>query len=230
MRAARTQSKLRLVVSNEHPHETTTQASAIGLSRSVWGIDWKSHFPLSLDGGKIVARVGDYSKVASFLQSHMADIYGRDPVAQSFVDTGTGARQPFYETAGDFFLFQHDLRTIGTFVGNAVDWATYYVRNIAILPDFQGRKLYSGFLAHLLEVLKLNGVQRVEVDIAPSNLGHIHLVNKLQFNITGFQVSERWGALVRFTKFFNARSEDVFLDRFCSGVKPQRTSISLRRK
>jgi len=97
----------------------------------------------------------------------------------------------------------------------------FRVRNCSILPAFQGGGRYQSLLRHLISVLGENGIDRIEGDVAPSNLGHIHVLNKLKFNITGFNLSERWGALVHFTHFTNPKPEKVFLDQFCDGVKPQ---------
>ena len=73
----------------------------------------------------------------------------------------------------------------------------------------------------LFEQLKRAGVERVEADTSPANMATMHLLTRLRFNMTGTTLSERWGAHVHFTKFLDERSEGVFLEQFCSGVKYQ---------
>lgn len=90
-----------------------------------------------------------------------------------------------------------------------------------MIPEYQGNGNYQKLLLHLLHVLSTHGVERVEGDVAPSNLGHIHVLNKLQFNITGFSISDRWGTMLHFTKFLRKETESLFLNQFCHGVKPQ---------
>jgi hypothetical protein len=45
--------------------------------------------------------------------------------------------------------------------------------------------------------------------------------NKLEFNVNGIALSERWGTLIHFTKILNSTGEKVFLDQFCVGTRPQ---------
>jgi hypothetical protein len=49
----------------------------------------------------------------------------------------------------------------------------------------------------------------------------MHIATRLKFNQTGTLLSERWGAMVHFTKFLSEEKEEVFLRQFCSGVKYQ---------
>jgi hypothetical protein len=100
------------------------------------------------------------------------------------------------------------------------------MRSMAILPSFQGQGLFQDFLSHLFNVLKAHGVNRVTGDVSPSNLVSSHIFNKMQFNVTGYTVSDRWGALTQFTKFLNPRTEAVFLDSFCAGIRPQAVARS----
>src|SRR5690606_32501306 len=92
----------------------------------------------------------------------------------------------------------------------------------AVLPEHQGTAIVQRFFHGVLfPVLAAVGVERVEADVAPSNLAMVHIVTRAQFNASGTLLTERWGAHTRFTKFLCADSERVFLDQFCSGVKYQ---------
>jgi len=131
------------------------------------------------------------------------------------------AKNRYYEEYGDVFVFEHGNKTVGLLVCTPVDWGTYYIRFVAVLPEYGGRKLFQTLLPVLLDVLSASVVERVEAETSPSNLAFVHIMNKFSFNVTGTVLSERWGALVRFTRFLDGNSEDVFLRQFCTGVRYQ---------
>lgn len=187
-----------------------------GLTQLLWGLDWKRHFPLSLDGNLTVDS-STFAEADAFAKENFRLIYGDAPQNQFLIVDDTPARNNFYEQAGDFFLFKDGPANIGMFVGNALDWSTYYIRSISILPDYQGLKLYQQFLAHLIQCLTQRGVARVEVHIAPSNLAHVHVANKLGFAVSGTLLSERWGALTHFTKYLGESNQLIFEKQFCAG-------------
>jgi hypothetical protein len=64
-------------------------------------------------------------------------------------------------------------------------------------------------------------VERVDVETSPSNLATMHIMNRFRFNVTGQVLSERWGALVKFSKFLDGDCEKVFLRQYCTGIKYQ---------
>jgi hypothetical protein len=103
-----------------------------------------------------------------------------------------------------------------------LDWSSYYVRSAALLPEYQGRQAIQHFLSGVLfPELTRAGVERVELDTSPSNLAMMHIATRLRFNPTGTLLTERWGALVHFTRYLAADSEQVFLDKFCAGPRYQ---------
>jgi hypothetical protein len=77
------------------------------------------------------------------------------------------------------------------------------------------------FFPHLFERLRLAGVERVEADASPANFASLQTLLRNRFNVTGSVLSERWGALVRLTRFLDDDATGVFLDQFCDGVRPQ---------
>jgi hypothetical protein len=52
--------------------------------------------------------------------------------------------------------------------------------------------------------------------VSPSNATMLHVATRLGFISSGTLLSDRWGALVRFTKFLDTPSESVFTRQFCS--------------
>jgi hypothetical protein len=107
-------------------------------------------------------------------------------------------------------------------IGTPLDWSSYYIRTAALLPECQGRQPIQHFFSSLVfPILRSAGVERVELDVAPSNLAMMHVVTRLRFNASGTLLTERWGAHVHFTKFLDEDSERVFISQFCTGPKYQ---------
>ncbi len=191
-------------------------------SKVVWDIDWALHLPQSLGDGMVV-RPGTLDGILPFVTRHSAEIFEENPGASRFLPQRiTEAKKRYYERCADIFEFVDDETTAGVLVCTPVDWSSYYVRFVATLPRYRGRRIFQTFLPRLFRVLEVAGVERVEAETSPSNLAFVHLMNKFAFNVTGTALSERWGALVRFTKFLDSESEDIFLRQYCTGVGYQR--------
>jgi ribosomal protein S18 acetylase RimI-like enzyme len=198
-----------------------------GLTPKLWGIDWERHFPLALYSTGVTVEVSNAKEIFKFASENSSLIYGSPIKEIPFLIQSSGpARERYYEEAGDFFAFKKSGKTVGICVGNAHDWATYYIRNIAILPEFQGMALYQSLLKHLLKCLTDFKVARVDIDVAPTNFSHLHILNKFQFQISSLQCSERWGVLVRLTKFLDPKNKTVFEQQFCCGAKTKKSSQS----
>jgi RimJ/RimL family protein N-acetyltransferase len=191
------------------------------LSELFWSLDWNRHFPVELTDDGITVHASSYDAAHPFISEHSRAIFREDPNS-AFSTTRLDARKAdYYRRAGDFFEIRKEERTVGIVVGNPVDWSTYYIRSAAVLPEFQCRQLAPGVLRLLFVHLAAVGVERVEADTSPSNLRVVQILTNLHFNVTGTVLGDRWGAQVRFTRFLDAQSEDVFLQQFCMGVPYQ---------
>jgi N-acetylglutamate synthase-like GNAT family acetyltransferase len=201
--------------------KTDFSSKSDSLSKTLFGVDWYKYFPHKIKADVIV-RVSSFNEVSNFLKVNYDQIFEVDRSIERFYSKDSSeSKRRYYEACGDFFTFNQNGKIVATFVGNPIDWSSYYLRNIAVSPDYQGGGLYQGFLEHLLPVLRNHRIDRVETEVSPSNLVSVHLLNKLKFNVTGFTTSERWGAVTRMTKFLNPECEQVYLDSFCSGIRPQ---------
>ena len=182
-------------------------------------LDWADYFPFSLSADTSV-EVSDIESFISFVTQNYENLFGGE---NGFpIEDFTPQKLRYYQEAGDFFAFVSKNRTVGIFVGTTTDWSTYYLRTAAILPEHQGHAYFGRLLARLFDILAEAGVQRVEGDVSSGNLKQIHTFNKLQFNITGYRVSDR-GGLIHFTKFLSKQHEARFLKQFCA-CKPQQDS------
>ena len=78
------------------------------------------------------------------------------------------------------------------------------------------------FLVPFWAALRAAGVARVESEASAANAPVIILQLKEGFVISGYESSERWGAMVRLAKFLSPESERVFSRQFCA--MPERTT------
>jgi RimJ/RimL family protein N-acetyltransferase len=112
-------------------------------------------------------------------------------------------------------------QSVAVFVGAPEDWSSYYVRMFAVSPRFQQRGLIRRFVREcVLAPLEQYGVERLVADTSPLNVPMLRLFAELKFQPTGHHLSERWGPLVRHTKFLDPSCESAFRARFSAGVPP----------
>jgi hypothetical protein len=191
------------------------------LSEALWGIRWNELLPLDLGAGCTV-RPTSFRDAMPFVRRHYARIFEDDGSSPFRNDVLTKAKSRYYDLCADFFDFTYQGEVIGLLVCDPLDWSTYYIRSAAMLPEHQGRGPIQRFLTtSLFEHLARAGVTRVELDVAPSNLAMLHIATRMRMNPTGTVLTERWGALTRFTRFLSPEAHQTFLEQFCSGVNYQ---------
>jgi hypothetical protein len=189
------------------------------LSEALWDLRWAEHLPFDLGNGCSV-QASTFELATPFIRAHYATIFEHDSSSPFRPDALTAQKARYYELCADFFEFRRANRTIGLLVCDPLDWSTYYVRSAAILPEHQGRQLVQRFFsAVLFDVMTAVGVERIEIDIAPTNLMMLHIAARYRFVATGTLLSDRWGAHARFTRFLSANSQQTFARQFCAGLK-----------
>ncbi len=186
------------------------------LSELLWQIDWTEHLPFEVTSG-IVVHASTFERSTPFIREHYQTIFEENEESP-FAARLAGRKERYYRVAADFFEFKDGEATVGLLIGTPVDWSTYYIRSAAALPKYQGKKIIQRFFPKMFDVLREAGLERVEADTSPSNMATLHLLTRLRFNPTGSLLSDRWGAMVHFTRFLGEQSEDVFLRQFCTGV------------
>lgn len=190
------------------------------LTQSIYALDWGAHLPHALNED-VSVRLGDLDSASAFVARHYAEIFQDDPASPFASGKLTEAKARYFRAAGDFFEFVYRGRTVALLVGTPIDWSSYYIRSAACLREHQGKKLIQRFFPLMFSLLANAGVERIEADTSPANMATLHLLTRMRFNVTGTLLSERWGALVHFTRHLDAPSERTFLDQFCAGVKYQ---------
>ena len=182
------------------------------LSKRLWGLEWERVLPWSFDG--ITVEPARFSDALAFMQEHYPRIFGTAD-ERFLADPMTPAKKRFGEEM-DVFTFLDCGAVVGVLAGHPSDWSTYYMRTVALLPNYRERRLLTRFVEASYEPLRAAGVERIEGDCSVANVPMLRMMTTQGFLITSTANSERWGATVRLSKFLQAEAKEVFLRQFCS--------------
>lgn len=202
-------------------------ASTSTLSRRLWQLSWAAVMPPEIDG--IAVEIGSFAEAYPFVEEHWAAIFG-DDAARFHVEELTEAKRRFWDEM-DVFVFRADGRIAGIAAGHPTDWSTYYMRTFALLPEFRERRFASAFGEHMSRALREAGVARLEAETSVANVAMSRLLASQGFLISSMLASERWGVMLRFTKYLDGEAESVFRRQFVNvPAYGKRVSEPQRRK
>ena len=192
------------------------------LSARFWGADLSRDLPRVLSRDGVQAVRGDLGRVGEFLKQAFPT-FTEEELGADLSPRMLEAKGRYLRTASDLIELRHLDRTVGVLVGAPEDWSTYYIRIFAFAPDYQRFGLLRRFVREcIFEPLRAHHVERVCADTSPLNIAMSRALSELHFYVTGHQLSERWGPLVRYTKFLDPTCEAAFRTRF-EGTAPPRT-------
>jgi hypothetical protein len=202
------------------PHATSIAVSArlvpptaVTASRRLWGLDWSEHLPKQFEG--ITVSAGQFADALPFIRDHYAAIFGHADSADRFLsDPMTDAKRRFGEEM-DVFVLRDELRVVGLLLAHPSDWTTYYMRSVALLPEYRDRRLLRHVVECTYEPLRAAGVERIEGDCSPAKAAMMRALTKLGFTVTATRATERWGLRVCHTKILRDEAETVFVRQFC---------------
>jgi len=195
---------------------TRVATASTPLSNRLWNLDWSRLAPWQF--GDVTVEYVAFDHVLPFIAEHHPLIFGAGggPEERFFAEPMTDAKRRFCAEM-DVFAFRHDGRIVGTWLSHPTDWSSYYLRNVAFLPEYQGRGLSAALFRALRGPLAAAGVARIESDVSPTNVPSLRVNLAEGFVVTGTQNTERWGTFVRLTYFVSPDAESVFVRQF-SGV------------
>jgi GNAT superfamily N-acetyltransferase len=107
------------------------------------------------------------------------------------------------------FILKGD-EIIGWHVGRQTDEELYYMTNTGIFKEYQGKGIYTAFLPKILEILQQKGFQKIRSKHLASNNPVLIPKLKAGFNITGFEIDERFGVLVLLSYIFNDKRRKAY--------------------
>jgi RimJ/RimL family protein N-acetyltransferase len=195
------------------------------LSAQFWGVDLLRALPRTMTSDGVQAVPGDIVRIREFLAQSFPRLTEEAHKGAANA-VSMDAKRRYLQLGCDLIELIFEGRTVGVLVGAPEDWGSYYVRIFAMLPSFQRPALIRRFGREcLFAPLAECGVQRVVADTSPANLAMARCFSELHFHVTGHQLSDRWGPLVRYTKFLDPACERVFLDRFGGTASPASAGI-----
>jgi len=205
-----------MALPNAWPHEATVsriaprrrELPAPTLSQRWWGLDWRDVLPFHLDGAR--ADFATMADVLPFVKEYYPAIFGAKDVESRFLESPMTEAKRRYFAEMDFFQFRVDGEAAGVFMAHPWDWNSYYLRSTGILPQYRERGLMSQFFDRLDEPLRAVGVERIEAEVSPANTPIIRVLAGHGYIVTGQVASERWGLLLRYTKFLSQGASAVF--------------------
>ena len=203
----------------ELPAPTLPASAPRTLARQLWGLNWSNALPNQLTNGAVV-KLANYGTVVKFMAEHAPEIFALAPDSPFLFSRSSPAKSEYYEHLADHFALWQGEQLVGVVTANASDWSSYYLRNIAILPAFQGQGMQRELFEHFFRILRRHGVERFEIEISPSNVGQLHALNRLEFHTVGTKATERWGMLLQLVRYLRPENQEVFLDQFCVGPRP----------
>ncbi|NUP06093.1 MAG: GNAT family N-acetyltransferase [Polyangiaceae bacterium] len=185
----------------------------------MWDLDWEQHLPWEFENVRCEA--GTFGEALPFIAEHYSSIFGlKDEEPRFHPDPMTEAKRRFGDEM-DVFLFRakdRSERVAGVLACHPSDWSTYYIRSLAVLPEYRTGNLVPPLILRLSEVLSAVGCERLECETSPSNTVVMRVLPRIDFILTASSNSERWGTMVRFTKFLRRDAESAFQRQFC-GVR-----------
>jgi len=200
----------------------------LSLSSKLWSIDWDSVLPHQFHGTDFYLDRSSYEELKNFVAKNSSALFTENERDSRFLNNESSAlKSKFYEECADIFSYKIDELMVGVFVANVLDWSTYYFRYTNIHPDYRGHQLTERNIASLSQILFKHGVQRICLDVSPSNTEQIQRLSKLGFIISGNIFSERWGSNIMMTKFLDEKYQQVFFDQFCLGLRPKMKQTQL---
>ena len=188
------------------------------LSWRWFGIDWREHMPWN--AGDLSIEYGTHDDALPFIRDHYPSIFG-PPREGWTVEPFTAAKLRFLQES-DVFVIRDRERVAGIAIGNPLDWSSYYIRSLALLPEYRGRNVPRSLLQRIAPELRRAGVVRIETDVVPTNTDSTLTHELLGFVATGMNNHDRWGSLLRFTGYLDDEVDETYRKKFCASGKPHR--------
>jgi Acetyltransferase (GNAT) family len=200
---------------NVLPFRTSASTPIRPRSWSLWGLDWRDHFPRSF--GDLTVHAGSFEDALPFIAGHYSEIFRHDSTVDRFLhDPMTDAKRRF-GIEMDAFLVKDGVDVVGVLIGHPSDWTTYYMRSVALLPAYRSRHILTDLVESTYGPLRDAGVERIEGDCSPANLAMVRALTSLDYLPISSYPSERWGMQLRFVKYLRPEAEAVFVRQFCNG-------------
>lgn len=182
------------------------------MSARLWGLDFAKLLPWTFDDVRVC------TEPLEDVLPDVARIFGESFEAgeQWLHEPMTEAKRRFGEEM-DVFVFRRGEAIVGVLIGHPTDWSTYYWRSAAFLPEYRGQHLLSRTVERAFALLRDAGVKRTEFETSAANHVMVRHFSAHGFVVTSTLTSERWGVMLRFTKFLDDEAARIYARQFLNG-------------
>lgn len=208
--------------------DSNTSAAGVGsvvrrnvtLAERLWNLDWSRELPWNFDG--IAVERSCFDEIEPFVSEHYPTIFASAAEGSRFLSEPLSeAKRRFWDET-DVFAFRFEGRLVGICAAHPSDWSTYYVRTFALLPEFRERRVLTDFEQAFSKCTRDAGIARWDVECSPMNTPVIRMFTGAGCVVTATQTSERWGAMLRFTKFLSEDAKAAYVRQFVSASPAKR--------
>ncbi len=121
-----------------------------------------------------------------------------------------------------FVLYSPDGEPVGWSYGQMEDYLTFYMHTMGLVPEYRGKGIYTAWLRGLCEYIGALGYERLTSHHQPNN--RAVLIGKLKAGwvITGMELDESYGPLVKMAYYTHSDREHGFADVFSMRPPPKR--------
>jgi hypothetical protein len=213
------------------PAVLRVEREALPMSQRLWNLDWRSVLPWHFDDGR--AEFASAEEALPFIRDHYAAIFGQKDLEGRFLPSPTTEAKRRFFAEMDYFILRVGERDAGIVLGHPSDWTTYYVRSAALLPAYRDRHLLTQFSERLYEPLRASGVERIEAECSPANVPMARLLTGQGYMVTGSVTSERWGVVLRYTKFLSEDAIAAFMRQYTAmpfGTRHENITLNTDRR
>jgi hypothetical protein len=195
--------------------------SARTLSDAFWSLDLTRDLPRTITKDGVEVMPGEFDRIRDFLARTFPTLTEEGLASAPLDPSLARAKRWYLGHACDLLELRKNGETIGVMIGAPEDWSTYYLRVYAVAPKHQRPILSRRFAECVVGPLVACGVQRIVTDTSPTNASAALRLSEMQFRVTGQQLSERYGPLVRYTKFLDPAAEAAFVSRYAGSAPPR---------
>lgn len=115
-------------------------------------------------------------------------------------------------SGNDFKLFikiSKAEKIIGWFFGKQSDEETFKMINTGILKEYRNKGIYNSLLKEIFEIIKEEGFQKIESHHHANNNQVIVPKLKAGFTITGLEIEDKFGMMIKLTYYFNKKRQKI---------------------
>lgn len=189
------------------------------LSSRVWGIDWNNHFPLSI--GRYTVELSSFEEFLKTKNHPGSFLVTSDNCHDHFIkDKNSQAKANYLNHACEYFAFKMNGVIVGFFMGEVMDWSTYYIRYIIIAKNHRSNNLTTLFFQELEKIMSEYELDKICLDVSSAHVSHVSRMSQIGYVCNGNMLSERFGSIIRLTKYIKEESWTVFNKSFTQMFYP----------